>query len=141
MNVTEHPIMNKNKIFPDIRNYLQWRQQLKRSYSVRFRMTVTVCIDWKILVRHANVFFLFLFKWAQNYIYPGKLNDDVMSFTFSENDKNETAHSQPILNGKGNGTIYQNGHTKSDVAVIDISDDGKFFSFFVFQSIYESRSI
>ncbi|XP_037043027.1 aldehyde dehydrogenase family 3 member B1 isoform X5 [Bradysia coprophila] len=58
-----------------------------------------------------------------------KLKDDGTSVSLSENEKSETVTGQPICNGNGkpNGQIiYQNGHAKSDAAVIDIVDDGNF---------------
>lgn len=59
-----------------------------------------------------------------------------MSNTLSVNDNNKTVDNQPIISGKHNDeTIHQNGHAKSDVAVIDIIDDGKLFPFIFHISI------
>lgn len=66
-------------------------------------------------------------------IYPDNIKDDATDTSLPENEKTLTKNG--IINGKAivnaNGTpngqmIYQNGNKKSDVAVIDIVEDGKY---------------
>lgn len=51
---------------------------------------------------------------------PGKVKDDVTNTSVPEYEKGKT-----IAKNIGGQMIYQNGNKKSDVAVIDIIEDGK----------------
>lgn len=68
-------------------------------------------------------------------IHPANIKDAEANATLSENEKistkNGTVNGKTITNGNGTANrqiIYQNGNAKSDAAVIDIIEDGKYKS-------------
>lgn len=81
------------------------------------------------MVRQAEVYLLFNDSSSKKsfnlFISPDNIKDEV---SMSDNVKTSAKNGKPIVNGNGqpNGQmIYQNGNTKSDVAVIDIAEDGE----------------